>query len=90
MIYNVYKILILFSGLLGFSISFLKKFISYLNEHNALDQPDDRKAHIYSTLSSGGIVFGIVMIIITPFIIINTNYSMIFFFSTLFNDFRLF
>jgi UDP-GlcNAc:undecaprenyl-phosphate GlcNAc-1-phosphate transferase len=79
MIYNLYTILALFVGLLAFSILFLKKFISYLNKHKILDTPGDRKAHKAPTPSSGGVVFGIVMIILSPFIIIYTNYSLIIF-----------
>jgi UDP-GlcNAc:undecaprenyl-phosphate GlcNAc-1-phosphate transferase len=63
--------LFLFS--LGITLLFLKHFIKFYKENNFLDKTDDRKTHLFPTPSSGGLAFGIVIILALPLLLKYTD-----------------
>ncbi len=68
---------------LGITLFFLKHFISFSKRNNILDRPDDRKTHTNPTPSSGGLAFGIIMILLLPLIMGYTVYQVVIFCSIL-------
>ena len=68
---------------LGITLFFLKHFINFSKKNNILDQPDHRKTHTNPTPSSGGLAFGIIMILLLPLIMGYTEYQVPIFCSIL-------
>jgi len=68
---------------LSISLFFLKHFINFSKKNNILDHPDDRKTHITPTPSSGGLAFGIIIILLLPIIIGYKEYQIAIYCSVL-------
>jgi UDP-GlcNAc:undecaprenyl-phosphate GlcNAc-1-phosphate transferase len=60
---------------LGITLLFLKHFIKFSKKNNLLDKPDDRKTHLTPTPSSGGLAFGIVIILALPLLLKYTDHQ---------------
>lgn len=74
---NWILLLISFLVALFISIQFLKRFIQFSKKKSWLDLPDERKKHLAPTPSSGGIVFGILALLLIPFIIHSVPYLVV-------------
>lgn len=61
----------------GLSVLFLFHFIKYSQRRSLFDQPDERKTHSQPTPSSGGLIFGVLTILLLPYLIPNSPYTFV-------------